>query len=156
MAHSVFHRDLNTLATVLTARIGEATPRLPAAENLPADSESLIIIYEGTLALIQPALADICEALNDERQCRAQLKEKMKRYKNLNECEALEASFDKSYGDLNIANLTSEGKEKQKKLAKLRTEVEVLLKRERLNTRVAAMAMIPPIAAGAAHHPQTY
>ena len=49
-----------------------------------------------------------------ERQCRAQLKEKMEQYKNLNECEALEASFDKSYENLDIANLTLEGKEKQK------------------------------------------
>ena len=49
-----------------------------------------------------------------ERQCRAQLNENMEQYTNLNKCEALEASFDKSYEDLDIANLTLEGKEKQK------------------------------------------
>ena len=145
MAQSVFLQDLNMVALTLRARLAETLITMPPDTDLPVDDpEEVIILLDGTLALIEPALDDIVQAINDERVTRNQFKDSVKKLKGVNEVEAADAAFDKCYTDLTLNNLMKQAKDRQKALIKVRADVEVRIRREKLVLRTSR-ATTPPV-----------
>ena len=147
MAQSIFLQDLNMVALTLRARLAETLITMPPdADLLVDDPEAVIIILDGTLALIEPALDDIVQAINDERATRNQFKDSVRKLKGVNEVEAADAALDKCYTDLTLNNLMRQAKERQKALIKVRADVEVRIRREKLVLRTSR-ATTPPVVA---------
>ena len=115
---------VNTL-TMLTERVDEVEPKLP--DPLPVDAEDRIIVYEGVLDVIEPAIGELTRGLEDQRQLTYEFRSYVLSIKNDTIRDAAELEF-AAISNTHATNATLvAARTRRRDLVKLRADILVMI-----------------------------
>jgi hypothetical protein len=125
----------------LQTALAEALPAQPA--TYPVDDEEQSIIVEGLLAVVRPALSDVAAGVKDLRRIHSEWTTDVKK-KRAAERTAAEQEMSNALANHDFDAVVARGKERQKSLVVLESELTVRLRRCQLRQRQARAADPPP------------